>query len=974
MTISTFKGLNTSISPEDLDSAFCQAGSQNAMTDRILGTIKSWYGFENKTNMTLPVIAGAWIKSIHNYKDRMLLIEYGNAGWAASALYVWHVEDTAPVLLSGYTWNKYYKIRSVIHEDKLYLFNGFDRLRYFDGTQIKEIKANVVGYKAPIGKFGAMHVERLFLSDGYALWFSNLNDPSVTTKTPVKPYQIKAWSQDNGIYMNNRELITGLLAWNGKLILTQWKGLYVLEGISPVTFRKIDIESSKLQNIGCVSGDTLIAKEDFFYGVDNNCTWASDGKVVKDITTLSIRPTFVTVGTHVPQPAGANYTDVSEFEKCTLDTITPYDNYGIAEIINMHRAGVKYDSSPGFPEAESRDDVEHWFHSWNKWIQEAGYGAEIHAFYDVENMSDNNIASSANLFTNDPTPGYSFNDGDIIEIGYTWDEQVLCEDGTYPKKWLLLAKFGAGSVKDDKIYVHVRSALGAWSIYKIADTSNIGDFESDPLVLKTNLINLSAHHGDIYGIKIRFKLAAGVLNWVGICELVPYTDATDKGLKIPTNLSYVKLLQANMWAGCNILQNKAYDFPKGSEKSNAVASYAPTKPAYIGWVWEKRDDNHNYLKIKKVFLHYKIDTLAGRTIKLEYKNISGNWIDTGHTFTLDIETSQDYTFATSTEIRGIRIWASKSSTTEDFTIYGLYCRDGIITTANTYLGNIYDPVFRANYVLSSSDKASWLPRAGTFEGTVTYEIKGADTEAGLPAAPWVNITSGQSLADVDITTYKWIVLRASISNSTGGIYNFSYPQIDEIAIDGFLNGHLYNEPYGIRFEERLKWGFPDKDSSSYFLVSNREQNWMLRTDRVHHTKLTTLNEKLYGARNDTGNTNKIVLWNENLYTDDGVAIPVIWKTKDFTPPSNAQQVEAKECYIVVNNHETVLPLKTLTITDSALSHTETITLDDNTEKMYAFNWKFGTVADKINFIIGYSGDIDIKSFAVGMEELVLKPF
>ena len=968
-----FGGLNE-ISPEDILEQDCQLGL-NTLTDKKIGSLGLKYG--NLPHPYAVGTAGQWLKSLHNYQDNTLLAEYNNASGIAE-LYYWRDTDTQWTKITSHTWNGFYKLRSCMHLDKLYLVNGFNRMRYWKNKAITECEADVTGYAIPIAKYIALHDERMFLAGGgdrpYGIYFSNLNDPSVVTKQLVNPYQVKAWGNINVIYLDNKELITGLIVYRGMLVVSQWRNLWILEGISPATFRKIEVESATQKNIGCVCGDTMVVKEGMLYGIDKQCLWQSDGNTVRDISTLKINPTFVSLATKIPREMIAKTTDVDDWDASTLNNITTRDNYGMAELINVHRAGMKETALANETPVETGTN-EKWYAYWNKWIQEGGTSeANVRGWIYPNRLDDNDMDTYSSARVDDGEQNEDYDTNDVIEFGYIWGlglgitkekfparEQVLCENGGYPQKWILKARF-QNICKGTNIYLSVRSADGGWNVFQILPAGWANS--NTPL---TGLLDLTGA-GEIFGLKLWFRCDAGLGTAVArVYCLVPYTDVasagagTGTGLELNTRLTNMKLLRANMWRPQKLVWHGIVAAP--SVLCNAYKTEYPTVAgAYVGWVWE---DSY---KIKLVFMKFKINADVGAA-RLEYKSAANVW-----TLGLNLSAYMDgqaheVEMDLNRVAKGLRIKGETFSATSVFEVFAIYIREGTITSPTIPLGNISDAVFNTGFNTQALDIESW---DGSGNAVPTFIIKGADTEAGLPSGWTPNgnikaITNGQSLKNVGLTAYKWVQWQATLKSYEGGGYVLAYPQIKWINIEAWLGGALYNQPHSIRFEERLLWAFPDKDIKSYMLIYDRAGNFQKHEDKGHITKFCVFDEVLYGSKSN----NELVYYDANTITDCGETITLTWQTKNCYGTDIMSQVEAIKYFITIKNNGAEA---TLTLTENAGGSSYTITALANQEQIYSGWFPTGIIFNKNSFTMSFNKDLEILQFAIELRELKPKEF
>lgn len=828
-----FAGLLTAISPEDLDDMSSQ-DNLNTCTDKFLGALSLYNGYADflyTTNLPSDYPLNK-IKSLHNYKHQIIFAE------CEGALYYIRTTDTSwNVLSGGGGWSSAVKLRSCRHLDKLYFFNGIDRMKYYDHSGIHSCEDDTLGYKIPYFKYAVMAGERMFgVGSNNAIYFSGFNDPSSVKKERVNLYQIKAWPEGNVIYLDNKELLSGIANYQGRIIVTQWENLYILEGLSPATFRKIPVESANLQYIGCVNGDTLVIK-DLLYGIDKQCIWATDGNTVKDISTLSIKPTFVSLAGKIPQNFQASTDEKSEWEESTLDNITTRDNGSMSEIINVHRAGMKETALVSVNGAiEAGTSAERWYAYWSRWIKDGGMGEMVNGWSFIGHIDDNTMSSYAHarMTVGNASTGENFNTGDIVELGYIWgtgtgidDEQLLVEDGGYPKKWVMKAFF-KNIIDQDKIHVYTRNSSGGWDWLCILDKTiwidNCNGGSGNPV---TNILDLSSA-GEVFGFKIQFGCNSGGIGTekAHVYCLVPYSDYTTpntKGLLLNTNLSDMKLLRSNMWHPQLVVNNGQFkDIVSTApcELCKGVLAYkvgilSEIDTAYVGWEWQG-EKGYTY-NISRIRIRYCFngDIVPGDVL-LQYKKTDGSWATASYTYTFvcnGVEQTQNIDI-TPVTAQGIRIKLSTNIATAEASIWELRFISGTITSPHLWLGTLNNAVFNIDYNLTSPDWQTWFEKDCSLSlkpvsDVPTFTIKWATTEAGLTGASPVPITKGQLLTAVNWSIGNiWVQWTASLACVLSGNANLSYPQLDKVNIEGLWNAELWQTPFATRWQERLKFAFP----------------------------------------------------------------------------------------------------------------------------------------------------------------------
>ena len=426
---------------------------------------------------------------------------------------------------------------------------------------------------------------------------------------------------------------------------------------------------------------------------------------------------------------------------------------------------------------------------------------------------------------------------------------------------------------------------------------------------------------------------------------------------------------------------------------NSLGLNVTTKPAYIGWLWEKRRTDDADLQVSKGWCKYKIgDQVSNPTI--QYKDDDDNWYEI--TDLIDDATgaqtslTQDNTVHSCVfniplqGVRGLRVHADSfdyAGTATTFDIYSLYIREGIITSPAIYLGSITQAIFNAGYKEVAADKANWgvVGEDGDTTYGVAFWVWGADTEANLDTmidhTTGEAITTGQDIFVVLGATYKWVKWEATLRcKSDVNTYNTAYPQLNYINIEGLTGGALYNQPHSIRFEERLMWSFPDRDVASFILVYDRLGNFQKHEDKCHLTKMLIFDELLYGAKSGTSDGNEVVKYDSSSLVDNGLPITCSWKTKTYYAPSVEQWVECVKGFVSVKNNM-VGGTALLNIKESITGATQTLTIEAGvSEQIYPFQFPIGTLGSCVNFELSFTQDIEVLQFAVELNELKPKEF
>lgn len=205
-----------------------------------------------------PLAAG--ITSVHRYAkedgSKYILIQSG------TVLYVYAYDGTTvfstPTPLA--TSLNAAKLRSVVWKDKLYLTNGVDVVKVYDGSSLATLAGS-----PPKSTIIKVYGSRLYLVDvanPNNIRFSDLEDPTTWDALNV----IKVRDGDG-------DVIVGLSPQPGGLVIFKNRTAWPLYGTSLVDFR---IPETPMSNIGCAAQDTIL-DEGIMLGHNNIYSFSLNG-------------------------------------------------------------------------------------------------------------------------------------------------------------------------------------------------------------------------------------------------------------------------------------------------------------------------------------------------------------------------------------------------------------------------------------------------------------------------------------------------------------------------------------------------------------------------------------------------------------------------------------------------------------------------------------------------------------------------
>lgn len=141
-----------------------------------------------------------------------------------------------------------FQLRGMVIRDKLWLTNGSDAVRVYDGTTVTILDGTGGTPNAPRGRYIAYHDERVWLyhvsSARSAVYFSSLTDSSANIITPDN---VNAWdTTDNFLQISegDADYGTGLIIYRGYLFLFKQYSIWRLVGYDEYTYSRVKTRAS----------------------------------------------------------------------------------------------------------------------------------------------------------------------------------------------------------------------------------------------------------------------------------------------------------------------------------------------------------------------------------------------------------------------------------------------------------------------------------------------------------------------------------------------------------------------------------------------------------------------------------------------------------------------------------------------------------------------------------------------------------
>lgn len=141
-----------------------------------------------------------------------------------------------------------FQLRGLVIRDKLWLTNGSDAVRTFDGTVVVVLDGTAGTPNVPRGRYIAYHDERVWLfhvsSARSAVYFSSLTDSAANI---IAPDNVSAWdTTDNFLQISegDADFGTGMIIYRGYLFLFKQYSIWRLVGYDEYTYSRVKTRSS----------------------------------------------------------------------------------------------------------------------------------------------------------------------------------------------------------------------------------------------------------------------------------------------------------------------------------------------------------------------------------------------------------------------------------------------------------------------------------------------------------------------------------------------------------------------------------------------------------------------------------------------------------------------------------------------------------------------------------------------------------
>jgi hypothetical protein len=140
-----------------------------------------------------------------------------------------------------------FQLRGKVIRDKLWLTNGSDPVRVFDGTTVTVLDGSGGTPNVPKGRYIDYHDERVWLyhttSNRSAAYFSALTDSSATI---IAPDNVAAWPTDNFLQVSegDADFGSGIILYGGYLYFFKQYSIWRLVGHDEYTYSRVKSRAS----------------------------------------------------------------------------------------------------------------------------------------------------------------------------------------------------------------------------------------------------------------------------------------------------------------------------------------------------------------------------------------------------------------------------------------------------------------------------------------------------------------------------------------------------------------------------------------------------------------------------------------------------------------------------------------------------------------------------------------------------------
>lgn len=277
LTVEQWGTLNTAASPNKLPEGH-SPNHQNVWVDEKPGSVVTALGY--KLLGTTP-----------SGNPTTLLVNFFKTSDGSSQLIVsdnvtvWYTTNYVDFTQIVTGLSGFFQLRAIVVRDKLWLTNGSDDVRTWDGTTLVALNGAGGTPDVPNGKYIAYHDERIWMygisGDPSATRFTALTNSG---GTEIAPDNASAWPTDNEIQISEGDADqgTGIFLYRGYLYCSKQYSIWRIVGYDEYTYTRVKTRAST----GTRFQESIQIKDNLvhFIGVDG--LYVFDGEEAKRISDI----------------------------------------------------------------------------------------------------------------------------------------------------------------------------------------------------------------------------------------------------------------------------------------------------------------------------------------------------------------------------------------------------------------------------------------------------------------------------------------------------------------------------------------------------------------------------------------------------------------------------------------------------------------------------------------------------------------
>lgn len=170
-----------------------------------------------------------------------------------------------------------FQLRGMIIRDKLWLTNGSDSVRVYDGTTVTVLDGTAGTPTVPKGRYIAYHDERVWMyhlpSDRSAVRFTALTDNAGAI---IAPDSANAWPSSNSLQISegDADFGTGIILYRGYLYAFKQYAIYRIIGYDEYTYTRVKTRA----NTGTRFAESLQIKDNLIHLIGVDGFYVFDGE------------------------------------------------------------------------------------------------------------------------------------------------------------------------------------------------------------------------------------------------------------------------------------------------------------------------------------------------------------------------------------------------------------------------------------------------------------------------------------------------------------------------------------------------------------------------------------------------------------------------------------------------------------------------------------------------------------------------